>query len=309
MTDKEINEFNYLLNTFNDIAERGINDISEKWVLSMLEYSLPLIAHMVVHFKFETLERVTINNRVIEKNKRIKNIKFLKYPPAENVTKYGRCNLPKQSVFYGSTMFMTAMNEMQPRVGDLITKSIWKLKEEHTLKLCPIFYRQPTNGTHNPNSYRLEKDFLKLVKNNFLENLQEVVINLSKFIAYHFSKFVHHKKNKDYIFSAYFANEILNEFDNGSIEGIMYPSIKSHLSFENIAIKTDIFDKYYELSEVYESVVIKDPSDGGKGYGMSGINDCKKFDFKNDIILWNNNIHQPKNRMDFYKKHFDLDIE
>ena len=309
MTEREISEFNLLLNTFNKIAVNGINDVSEKWILSVLDQSLPLFTHLIVHYEFETLERITVNNRILGTNKRIKEIKFLKYPLAEKVTKYGRCNLPKQSVFYGSTMFMTAMSEMQPRVGDLITKSIWKLKEKHALKLCPIFHIQPTNGTFNLNSYNLEQDFFELVKRDFPENLQEVVVNLSKFIAFHFSKFVHHKRNKDYLFSAFFANKILNEFNNGTIEGIMYPSIKSHLSFENVAIKTAVFDKYYDLLEVHESVVKKDPSDGDKGYLMSGINDCKEFDFENDKILWNDSIRQPKDQIDFYKEHFGLDVE
>jgi len=309
VTRQEINNFNLLLNTFNKFSEIGINEATEKWILSILDSSLPFFTHLINQYQFETLERITINKRILGSNKRIKKIKFLKYPPAEKVTKYGRCNLPKQSVFYGSTMFMTAMGEMKPRVGDLITKSIWKLKKPKHLKFCPIFHVQPTNGTFNPNSWKLEKEFDKVLKRDFPEEMYEPVNNLSKFIAFHFSKYVHHKKNKDYLFSAYFSNKILNELDGGTIDGIVYPSVQSHLSFDNIVLKTGVFDDNYELSEVHESIVTKDPNDGGKGYLMSGINDCKNFDFKNDNILWNKSIHQPKERMAFYVKHFGVDIE
>jgi len=309
VTKQEISNFNLLLNTFNKFSEIGINEATEKWILSVLDSSLPFFTNLINQYQFETLERITINNRILGSNKRIKEIKFLKYPPADKVTKYGRCNLPQQSVFYGSTMFMTAMDEMKPRVGDLITKSIWKLKESKHLKFCPIFHVQPTNGTFNPNSWKLEKEFDKVLKRDFPKEMHDPVTNLSKFIAFHFSKYVNHKRSKDYLFSAYFANKLMNELDGGTIDGIVYPSVQSHLSFDNVVLKTDVFDANYELSEVQESIVTKDPSDGGKGYLMSGINDCKEFDFENDKILWNKSIHQPKEQMDFYKEHFGVDIE
>lgn len=309
MTKQEISDFNQLLNTFNKFSEIGINEVIEKWILSVLDNSLPFFTHLINHYQFDTLERITINNRILGSNKRIKEIKFLKYPPADKVTKYGRCNLPKQSVFYGSTMFMTAMSEMKPRVGDLITKSIWKLKEPKHLKFCPIFHVQPTNGTLNPHSFEMEQEFNNLLKRDFTKEMHEPVINLSKFIAFHFSKYVHHKKNKDYLFSAYFSNKILNELDNGTVDGVLYPSVQSHLSFENVVLKTNVFDQNYELFEVHESIITKDPSDGGKGYLSDGLNDCKEFDFKTDKILWDNAIHQPKEKMEFYKKYIDLDLK
>lgn len=309
MTRQEINNFNLLLNIFNEYSEIGINDATEKYILSVLDNSLPFFTHLINYYQFGTLERISINNRILGSNKRIKDIKFLKYPPADKVTKYGRCNLPKQSVFYGSTMFMTAMSEMKPRVGDLITKSIWKLKEPKHLKFCPIFHIQPTNGTFNPRSWELEQEFKKVLARDFPKEMHEPVTNLSKFIAFHFSKYVYYKKNKDYLFSAYFANKIMNELDGGTIDGIVYPSVQSHLSFENVALKTNVFDDNYELLEVDESIVVKDPSDGGKGYLMEGINDCKEFEFKNDKILWDDKIRQPKERMDFYKEYFKVDVD
>lgn len=309
MTKQEISNFNQLLRTFDEFSEIGINEVVEKWILSILDNSLPFFFHLINHYKFETLERITINNRILGSNKRIKEIKLLKYPPADKVTKYGRCNLPKQSVFYGSTMFMTALGEMKPRVGDLITKSIWRLKESKYLKFCPIFHIQPTDGTFNPNSFELEKEFDKVIKRDFSKEVQEPVINLSKFIASHFSKYVNYKNNKDYLFSAYFANKIMNELDGGTIDGIVYPSVQSHLSFDNVVLKTNIFDANYELSNVHESIIIKDPSSGGKGYLMDGINDCKEFDFEKGKILWNDSIYQSKGKIDFYKTNFGIDIE
>lgn len=310
MQKRQLNDFNLLLNTFNQISQRGIDEITEKWLLEFLPKSLPFFTHLIAYYEFPTLERITINKRIHGTNKRIRNIDFLKYPPKDKVKKYGRCNLKNTSVFYASPMITTALSEMKPKVGDLITKSIWKLKENHTFKICPIFHIQPNNGTLNPRTFELEKTFFKEVNKNYEENFRDAVINLSKFIAYHFSKRVDPAKNdRDYIFSAYFADRLMNELDNGTIEGILYPSVQEHLSFENVVLKAEIFDKYYILNEVHESIVIKDPSDGGGGLLMRGINDCKDFDFEKKVINWSSEIMQSKEEMEYFIKEFQVDLE
>jgi hypothetical protein len=308
MTNRELGEFNGLLNEFNKISNNGINEFWEKWLLQVLPNSMPFFTHLIAYYNFPTLERITINRNILGSNKRIKNIDFLKYPPADKVKKYGRCNLKQKSIFYGAPMIMTALSEMRPKVGDLITKSIWKLSTEHTFKVCPIFHFQPTNGTMNPRTFELEQDFYKEVNKNYSENFREAVINLSKFIAFHFSKNVNSENDRDYIFSAFFADKLLNELDGGSIEGLVYPSVKERLSFENVALKPEIFDQHFLLYEVHESVVVKDPSDGGGGLLMKGITDCKQFDYENKLILWGNNIMQPPQDMQYYKEKFNLDL-
>lgn len=308
MTKEELTAFNVLLNTFNKISENGINDVWEKWLLENLPKSLPLFSHLIAFYNFPKLERVTINRNIMKTNKRIRKINFLENPPEEYVKKYGRCNLKQNSVFYASPILMTALSEMRPKVGDLITKSIWKLKEEHTFKICPIFHIQPSNGTFNINTFELEKDFYKIVNKNFKENDREAVINLTKFIAYHFSKPVNPENDKDYLFSAYFANKLLYELDNGTIEGILYPSVKEHLSFENVALRSDIFEKYYFLYEVHESIVTKDPSDGGGGLLMRGTSLCKEFDYENKEILWDKETMLSNDELKYYQNKFEIDL-
>lgn len=308
LTKQDIIEFNQLLTVLNKYAEAGINEVTEKWIINVLDRSLKFFTHLTNEYNFETIERITVNRRVLGKNKRISDVKYLKYPPADLVKSYGRCNLPNQSIFYGSPIIMTALSEMKPRVGDLITKSIWKKIDEEPLKLSPIFHFQPTNGTINPRTHKLEREFFKLLKRDFPEELHNPVTNLSKFIAFHFSRFINPKKNKDYLLSAYFSNKILNEFENGTIEGILYPSVQSHLSFENIALKPEVLDNRFKIIEVRESIVFKDPSDNEKGYGMDGLSDCKDFNYDTGKINWSQSIFQPQKTIDFYKKHFDLEF-
>lgn len=309
MNTKQLSDFNGFLNVVNELCRNGINESTEKWIIENLERNLPFFSHLVFEQEYEVIERVTVNGRILKSNKRITDLKQLKYPPANCVTKYGRCNLKNQSVFYGSTLMMTAMSEIQPRVGDLITKSIWRLKEKKTLKLCPIFHVQPTNGTVNPDSINLEQTFFRIVESKFPDGQREAVINLSKFIAHHFSKFVSQGNDKDYLISAYFSDKIMNEFEDGSIDGIVYPSVKSHLSFDNIAIKPDVFDANYQIEKVTESVITKDPSDGDRGYLMAALCESKNFDHQNEKIIWNTNINQPTEIFKMFKEQFDLDLD
>ncbi|PKB00404.1 RES domain-containing protein [Flavobacteriaceae bacterium MAR_2009_75] len=304
----ELNSINALLNSLNEIGKFEMTEKTEAFIIEALTDLMPLTTHLVAHYNFKKIERITINRNILKTNKRIRNIDFLKYPPKEYVKSYGRCNLKNQSVFYGATLITTALSEMRPKVGDLITKSIWRNKTGHTFKICPIFLQQPTNNTFNPRTFELTQDFHNIIDKQYSGNMKEAVLNVSKFIAYQFGKIVNSKNHLNYIFSAFFSDKILNEFDNGSIEGILYPSVKEKLSFENIALKPDVFDKNFILDEVRETIVIKDPSDGGGGLMQLGISNSKDFDFDKKEILWSDTINQPKERMDFYKEAFELDL-
>jgi len=308
LTQSELNSLNQLLNSLNEIGRYEILEKSEVFIIKALEELLPFVTHLVAYYKFPKIERVTINKRILKSNKRIRNIDFLKYPPKEYVTNYGRCNLKEQSIFYGAPLITTALSEMRPKVGDLITKSIWKNTTNHNFKICPIFHIQPTNNTFNPRTNDLKNEFYKIIDKQYPDNLKEAIINLSKFVAHHFGKFVNSKNHLNYIFSAFYADKIFNQFEGGTIEGILYPSVKERLSFENLALNADVFDKHFVLDEVQESIVIKDPSDGGNGLLQLGIIHCKDFDFKEKKILWSNNIMQPKERMDYYINTFELDL-
>ena len=85
LTQIEINEFNILLNTCNQISRRGIDAKWEKWLLIALPQSLPLFTHLIAFLEFPKLERITINKRILGSNKRIHNIDYLKYPLADKV--------------------------------------------------------------------------------------------------------------------------------------------------------------------------------------------------------------------------------
>ena len=79
-----------------------------------------------------TFKRLTVNKYLPENNNETVNeISLLKNPPAESVKKYGRANLINQSILYGTFILPTALLELNPEVGDIVTVSEWELKNEN----------------------------------------------------------------------------------------------------------------------------------------------------------------------------------
>ncbi len=307
--DKDLQNFQRLLEYFTQLAEDGVTSLIEKQLLLMLDNTIPFFANLVMTEDFYELKRITINKNVIGSNKRIYEIKYLKYPPAEKVTKYGRCNLPGQSIFYGSFLSMTALNEMRPNKGDLITESTWRLTGDQPIIYCPIFKNQPVEkDVINPSTFEINQIYERKVK-DYPEKARNQIDYLLQFVTDAFTKYIHPSNHLNYIFSAYFSNKIFNNFENGKIEAIYYPSVKEKLSFENIALKAEVFDKRYELIKVKDSIVDMDPRSGSKGYIMLGLSECTSFDYASGKILWEtSDIHQPKERIAELKSKYGLEF-
>lgn len=287
--DFEINNFRKMLEYFRELSKGGVSGVIEDWLLNMLELTIPFQANFWFTENFSGFERITINKRVIGENNRIKYIKHLKYPPQKSVKKYGRCNLPRESVLYGTFNFMTAIVEMKPDRGDLITRSIWTCKNDNQLKYCPIFYNQPTKGkVVNPRSIYYKNMFERTLHSQYSNPaIREFIKELNKFISEQFSKPVTSGNHRDYIFSSFFASKILNEMEDGTIDAIHYPSVQEDLSLDNIAIKPAVFDANFAISEVEESYVYGIPTKRSSGYILNGTGNTKTFDKFSGKIIWN----------------------
>ena len=310
ISKEDVRNFKGLLDFLKTLARDGVTPLIEKQLLMMLDNAVPFFSSLTMTGYFDEVRRWTINKNVLpdKSNRRIYDIKYLKNPPADLVTKYGRCNLPGQSVFYSSMFDMTALSEMRPRIGDLVTASVWKLRVNEPLIYCPIFKNQPTNDTFNERMYRYEEMYNEKIK-MYPENVREQIDALVQFVADAFTKYVHPSNHLDYIFSSYFADKIFNNFENGKIEAIYYPSVKEKLSFENVAIKPDVFERKYYLHKVKDSVITQDLYHSS-GTFMSGLSDCTSFDLASGRILWNpDKIHQPEEMLKDFKYLYGVELE
>jgi hypothetical protein len=290
-TPEDVKHFKNLLQYFRRLTDDGITSLIEPSLLTMLENSLPFFSHLVLEDIFDYVERLTINRNVVGSNTRIRNISQLSFPPAEKVTKYGRCNRPNQSVLYGGFNRMTVLSELRPGIGDIITVSKWRVKHDMPLKYVPIFKNQPRPRSRltghvptieelinhpdnllNERTWKINKLYEEQLV-NVEPFLKEQIDDLVQFIADAFTRPVP-SNHLDYLISAFFSDVILNRFENGSIDAIFYPSVKQNLSFENIAIKPSSFVNKYEIYEVKDSVVVQT----SPGTFMLGLGDCKSFD-------------------------------
>lgn len=291
-TSKDVYNFKTIINFIRNLSADGIRSGNVKMITKLLNSVIDFQSYLYHEQAFPEIHRLTINKKILGSNKRITDIRQLKYPPKEYVKSFGRCNQPGQSMLYASYGMLSILSEMKPELGDLISISTWKSIDNATLTLCPIFRNQPPDGTRNITSYQYNEQFERLLK-DMPPNVAAKVEYLTQFIADVFSKrFQHNSNDVNYLISAYFADIMLNKYQNNAVEAIFYPSVQQKLAFENLAIKPEAFDAKYQLVSVDESIIVKTPADGDGGYFQEGISKCKDFDFENDIILWGDSYYQ-----------------
>ncbi|MCU0421633.1 MAG: hypothetical protein MUC81_02390 [Bacteroidia bacterium] len=279
-------------------------------LFEMLELLFPLGNFFIADETFNEVHRLTINKRVLNgENKRIHEIKQLSYPPKKLVAKYGRCNMPNESIFYGAFSMLGVLAELKPDVGDLITHSTWRLKKPNTaLKTCSIYKNQPEDRQGKKLTNLRSRNIDNFVQENLKQypsNLLTVINDLITFIADSFSKKTK-GNHREYIFSAFLASKIFNTLENGTIEALCYPSVQMNLSFENLAIKSDVFDEHYQLVHAHDSCVV---SRLNGGYLEQGLTDCDRFNYQSGRLLWEmNKIDMPEEMFLRLKEAYKIEL-
>jgi len=284
MVDKS--QFDYL---------RGYNySLKNLWLrIESLDKKLPLLMEGAIKdmmskliilplpFKkcFPAFCRITINRRLKENNnERITETKWLGYKPSCLVDSYGRMNLIGQSILYGTFSVPTAINELLPKPGDLVTLSEWTLKQQNTeLLVYPIFWKMRESRSY----FQILNQYRELIT-RFDKEIQSLYDTQMQFIAEVMSKPIKPENNNLYVFTSSIANRILNLEMNGEVEAIVYPSVKNSCRMDNIALKPDSFDEKYTLTSVRE-YQIQLNSDELKMNLVLG----HSSKFENGKIIWN----------------------
>lgn len=263
------------------------NSITEGDIGGLKAYlsTVTLLSSLMYRQRIDTFQRVTINSRLFGgEQKRITDIGHLKNPPQEFVKSYGRLNSPGESVLYATFEPITALSEMRPEIGDLITISTWNLKSDYDLMVSPIFKISSKDGVvHNELSLRANLLYQNQLQ-QYDQNTQKQLDIILDFIAECFAKDVDDSNHFDYFLSSHYANRILSELDGGTVDAILYPSVRQSLTASNIVLKAEVFEKYYELSLVEESTVTENLTMGRKGWFLKGSGYSKTFD--NGKIIW-----------------------
>lgn len=281
-----LEQLNLVLNSLRPFLVKGSITAAHLNQLKHFIDRIPFFSAPIFDLRFDEIQRVTINRNLLGDNHRIDKISYLKYPPADKVKRYGRANFDGQSAFYAAFDPLTVLDELKPKVGDIITISTWTMHEDERLNVSPVFkITTKDNLTHNA----LSINFMIGYENSIVKMPKEVagqIDALIHFMAECFAKDVDRSNHLDYFLSAYFANRIFHEFEGGGVEAIVYPSVQKNLSFSNIVMKPASFEKKYFLKRVEESIVRATPRDGGRRFLLDGTGWAKTFDSTQDIIIW-----------------------
>lgn len=309
------------LRVLHDISKIEISPHHENTVIALIQKLFDAIPYVVTEQEYEKLIRISINRDVAGSNRRLTNISQLKYPPKHKVKKYGRCNIPEESIFYCSMIGLTSIKELKPKVGDLITETTWELQDKYRLVIVPLFYNQPTNAPFkhpdtgeviprliNPQSFLLQNRFEQSIK-DYPPRLKSLSTYAMKVISEFFARDINSKNHLNYIYSAIFAHKFLYEVPKSDkIDAIQYPSVQSRLNDENLAIKPESLEKHYKLTEISEQIVIQDPSMGNGAYIMTCTGNVIEYDNVCGKIFWDKARYFDKEKNERFQNLFGLDL-
>lgn len=284
------------LNYFRELSKNGLHVLSEGEIASLkanftkfFNVTLGILAPAYPTKLF----RLTNNKHLCDgKTQKLQNISKLLGPP-DGLSNLGRCNLAGESVFYSALDFRTVIWEMQPKPGDYITVSQWKIKEEQHLNMHSIFH--PKETILNKESLKAYEAFITL-KEEFDPQIAVCIDEILQFICEEFMKPVEIDKRIDYLFSAIISSSFLQAKpdQNGfKVDAISYPSIKRDYGVTNLAVANSVVLEKLDLENITLYMVGKTNYDSNDKeaedfFKISGIQyKVTDFDFVNNKIIYN----------------------
>jgi hypothetical protein len=223
-----------------------------------------------------------------------KNISELSYrTDFFDITTFGRCNCPFESLFYCSDHPILSFLEVtnlskaeNKRSNAYHTTGVWKMKQN--LILTPIFEKQ---------SRRFTNQKLKKITNSCIEMIDQIKNYTKKEELKEFHRIVGKEFIKDfsnnqnvYFLSAAISNYLLNSPNNEKIklDGVTYPTCVRHDAIRNIGLNYALdpcavgFDKKIEIISAFRSRVEKRK----RGYYQKELKQCQKINKLTGEIVW-----------------------
>ena len=199
--------------------------------------------------------RLIVNEWVTQKNERITNTKYLKYPTLDivkKIGKYNRANTPKTNVLYTAENIDTALKEIKPLKNKLVTVGLWKPITEKEIISFPI--------SHSESAIKVNEGVQKSTKafeeyGNYNSQLfMEWSKHYFKLLGREFTKPVNH--HYEYLISALFSERVLEVRNDPNpsfnFDCIIYPSVGNDFGTDNLAIHPDALDKDFRLYKIIE---------------------------------------------------------
>jgi len=247
-------------------------------------------ADIVPNTEYSYVFRVRRNkgNEVFKNITRIASISDL-----QEIKKFGRCNMPKQSTFYCSeNRAVSNMEVINKEILDnseyiKLTNGRWKINKKLTLAM--LIHSEDVIKV-NPFIKQRYEEF-QILLDEAVPNHKPVINRLLGFFSDYFSRPFDDSLNDEYKLSAAFYNYVLNYVD-----GLIYPSVKIIYEGLNYAFPHERFiQDYVELDRAMITVLKKD--NDGKGFTDFYMTEDRGIMKEADYIRWYEG-YLPHNKLD-----------
>ena len=212
---------------------------------------------------FNRIYRITLAENSFREKGKIRNTKYLKYPPVEVVKKaqrYNRSNTFNKTVFYAASNWHISLLEIKPQPGQKIIMSVWEPRTDELFNCYPI-----SNTSINNDAVKEATEQFQLHKMTIHPLCAEILDMILAFLASEFVKDVKtiNPNRLEYLYSAYFSDVILgpiiSDDESAICDFIRYPSIAWNHKLDNIAMSPCCVDDKmiithaveYEVEETY----------------------------------------------------------
>ncbi|MEO5684379.1 MAG: hypothetical protein ABIQ88_17190 [Chitinophagaceae bacterium] len=198
--------------------------------------------------------RLVVNEKVLGKNERITDSKFLSYPDIDIVKKinrYNRANTTNSTIFYSCQNIDTGLIEIRPAKNKLVTVGVWiptgrKEFTGYAISNSDVAAKFNVGLAKSSKAFEETKDLNHELFFNFAKNYLEL-------IGYEFTKRVNH--HYEYLISALFSETTLRTNSTGKdqkFDCIIYPSVGNGYKTDNVALLPEIVDKEFRLEKAIE---------------------------------------------------------
>ncbi|HEU4717959.1 MAG TPA: RES domain-containing protein, partial [Bacteroidia bacterium] len=205
---------------------------------------------------FDRIYRITMADDSFREKGKIRDVKYLKYPPVELVKKqkrYNRANTFNKTVFYAASNWHIALLETKPHPGKRIIMSVWEPLTDELFNSYPISNVQVDNQ-----SVRDATAYLKEYGKSVHPLCAEAMDLILEFLASEFVKDVQavNPNRLEYFYSAYFSDIILGPIiaddPTATCDLILYPSVAWNHKLDNIAMSPYCLDEKMRITHVVE---------------------------------------------------------
>jgi len=251
-----------LRNILKGLSELDLNAVSYDEVMKIINSELVLPVLVTEIHKGHYIERIRINKPdqiFTSKNE-------LSYrTDLENIKTFGRANSPGKSMFYGSVISspiplprIVALSEtdelLRSREKGTVDKDIvmtvskWRINEN--ISLAEMVFKKD----RIPTTPEIEKAYnfhLALFRESMPEEEVQKLISILEFYSEEFAK-PEIARDCDYKISAAYAE---SAFNNGSVQGIIYPSVRTDYEGSNVALLPKTVDECLQFEEAIITLV------------------------------------------------------